>query len=140
MICRLAIACLILLTSQPTLSGEGVTHWALRPVEKPPLPEVDNKAWIKNPVDLFVLARLEEADLEPSPPASAGGGVKGGTRHGATDEYGFYAERGKVHIHDFHATLLYLLGIDHEKLTYRHGGRDFRLTDVFGNVVHDILS
>ncbi|MCH2115890.1 MAG: DUF1549 and DUF1553 domain-containing protein [Pirellulales bacterium] len=72
MICRLAIACLILLTSQPTLSGEGVTHWALRPVEKPPLPEVDNKAWIKNPVDLFVLARLEEADLEPSPPASTG--------------------------------------------------------------------
>ena len=67
MICRLAIACLILLTAQPTLSGEGVTHWALRPVEKPPLPEVDNKAWIKNPIDLFVLARLEEADLEPSP-------------------------------------------------------------------------
>jgi hypothetical protein len=70
----------------------------------------------------------------------AGGGVKGGTSHGATDEYGFYAEQGKVHIHDFHATLLYLLGVNHEKLTYRHAGRDFRLTDVFGNVVHDILS
>ena len=67
MICRLAIACLILLTARPTLSGEGVTHWALRPVEKPSLPEVDNKAWVKNPIDLFVLARLEEADLEPSP-------------------------------------------------------------------------
>jgi len=70
----------------------------------------------------------------------AGGGVKGGISHGSTDEYGFYAEQGKVHIHDFHATLLYLLGVDHEKLTYRHAGRDFRLTDVFGNVVHDILS
>ena len=69
----------------------------------------------------------------------AGGGVKGGFTHGATDDYGFYAERDKMHIHDVHATLLHLLGIDHEKLTYRNSGRDFRLTDVFGHVAHEIF-
>ena len=69
----------------------------------------------------------------------AGGGVKGGFAHGATDNYGFYAERDKMHIHDVHATLLHLLGIDHEKLTYRNSGRDFRLTDVFGHVAHEIF-
>jgi hypothetical protein len=66
--------------------------------------------------------------------------VKGGYSHGATDDYGFYAERDKMHIHDVHATLLHLLGIDHEKLTHRHAGRDFRLTDVFGNVAKEILA
>ena len=70
----------------------------------------------------------------------AGAGVKGGYSHGATDDYGFYAERDKMHIHDVHATLLHLLGIDHEKLTHRHAGRDFRLTDVFGNVAKEILA
>ena len=70
----------------------------------------------------------------------AGGGVQGGMSHGATDDYGFYAERDKLHIHDVHATLLALLGVDHEKLTYRHAGRDFRLTDVFGKVVTDIFA
>lgn len=70
----------------------------------------------------------------------AGGGVKGGHRHGATDDYGYYAVDDKVHIHDLHATLLHLLGLDHERLTYRHAGRDFRLTDVHGTVVHKILS
>ena len=70
----------------------------------------------------------------------AGGGVKGGYSYGATDRYGFYAEQDKMHIHDFHATLLHLLGIDHEKLTYPHAGRDFRLTDVSGYVVKDILA
>ena len=70
----------------------------------------------------------------------AGAGVKGGFAHGATDDYGFYAERDKMHIHDVHATLLHLLGIDHEKLTYRHSGRDFRLTDVFGHVAHEIFA
>ena len=70
----------------------------------------------------------------------AGGGVKGGFAHGATDDYGFYAERDKMHIHDVHATLFHLLGIDHEKLTYRHSGRDFRLTDVFGHVAHEIFA
>jgi hypothetical protein len=70
----------------------------------------------------------------------AGGGVKGGYRHGATDEYGYYAVENKVHIHDLHATLLYLLGLDHERLTYRYAGRDFRLTDVHGQVVHEIVA
>src|SRR5262249_22753829 len=70
----------------------------------------------------------------------AGGGVKGGTVYGATDEFGFRAAEKKVHVHDLHATLLHLLGFDHEKLTYRHAGRDFRLTDVHGHVVKDILA
>ena len=70
----------------------------------------------------------------------AGGGVKGGTVYGATDEFGFRAEQNPVHVHDLHATILYLLGFDHTKLTYRHAGRDFRLTDVYGNVVHDIVA
>ncbi|WP_439625085.1 DUF1501 domain-containing protein [Gemmata sp.] len=70
----------------------------------------------------------------------AGGGVKGGLVHGATDEYGYEAVSGKVHTHDLHATVLHLLGLDHEKLTYRHGGRDFRLTDVHGEVVKEILA
>ena len=70
----------------------------------------------------------------------AGGGVKGGVSFGATDDYGFYAERDKMHIHDVHATILHLLGIDHEQLTYRYSGRDFRLTDVFGNVANEILT
>jgi hypothetical protein len=70
----------------------------------------------------------------------AGGGVKGGVVHGATDDYGYYAVENKVDLHDLHATLLHLLGIDHEKLTYRFGGRDFRLTDVHGQVIHDVLA
>lgn len=70
----------------------------------------------------------------------AGGGVKGGLRYGATDEIGLEAVEGKVHIHDLHATILHLLGLDHERLTYRYSGRDFRLTDVHGKVVTDILS
>lgn len=70
----------------------------------------------------------------------AGGGVRGGMTHGATDDFGYYAEQDVVHVHDFHATLLHLLGIEHTKLTYRFQGRDFRLTDVAGNVVHPILA
>jgi uncharacterized protein (DUF1501 family) len=70
----------------------------------------------------------------------AGGGVRGGLRHGATDDYGFAAVRDKVHIHDLHATILHLMGLDHERLTYRYAGRDFRLTDVHGNVVKEILT
>ena len=70
----------------------------------------------------------------------AGGGVKGGMVYGATDEFGWYAVQDKVHVHDLHATLLYLLGFDHERLTYRYAGRDFRLTDVHGEVVHGILA
>ncbi len=70
----------------------------------------------------------------------AGGGVRGGQVYGATDEFGFAAEENKVHIHDLHATLLALLGFDHEKLTFRHAGRDFRLTDVHGHVVRDLIA
>lgn len=70
----------------------------------------------------------------------AGGGVKGGYAHGATDDFGFRALHDRVHIHDLHATILHLLGIDHEQLTYRYAGRDFRLTDVSGNVVQEILA
>ena len=70
----------------------------------------------------------------------AGGGVKGGMVHGATDEYGIAVTDGLVHVHDFHATILHLLGIDHEKLTYRHAGRDYRLTDVSGTVVKELLA
>jgi hypothetical protein len=69
----------------------------------------------------------------------AGGGIKGGMAYGATDEFGFAAAEKKVHIHDLHATILHLMGLDHEKLTYRYSGRDFRLTDVHGVVVKDIL-
>ena len=70
----------------------------------------------------------------------AGGGVKGGMVHGATDELGFAVTEGRVHVHDLHATILHLMGVDHERLTYRHAGRDFRLTDVAGEVVREILA
>ena len=70
----------------------------------------------------------------------AGGGVKGGQVYGATDEFGFKAVENRVHVHDLHATLLHLLGFDHERLTYRYAGRDFRLTDVHGNVVKALVS
>jgi uncharacterized protein (DUF1501 family) len=70
----------------------------------------------------------------------AGGGIKGGYVHGATDEFGFRAEEKKVHVHDLHATILQLLGFDHEKFTYRYAGRDFRLTDVHGHVVKELLA
>jgi len=70
----------------------------------------------------------------------AGGGVKGGTVYGATDEFGFKAIENNVHVHDLHATLLHLLGFDHEQFTYRYAGRDFRLTDVYGRVVREILA
>ena len=70
----------------------------------------------------------------------AGGGVKGGYTHGATDDFGFAAVKDKVHVHDLHATMLHLLGLNHEKLTYRYSGRDFRPTDVHGNIVRQILA
>jgi hypothetical protein len=70
----------------------------------------------------------------------AGGGVKGGYVHGATDEFGFRAVENPVHVHDLHATILWLLGFDHERLTYRYAGRDFRLTDVSGQVVRDVIA
>jgi hypothetical protein len=70
----------------------------------------------------------------------AGGGVRGGLAYGATDEFGFAAVEGKVHVHDLHATMLHLLGLDHEKLTYRYSGRDFRLTDIAGTVVKKLIA
>ena len=70
----------------------------------------------------------------------AGGGVKGGIRHGSTDDYGYFAAEDKVHFHDLHATMLHLLGLDHLRLTYRYAGRDFRLTDVHGRVVREIIA
>jgi uncharacterized protein (DUF1501 family) len=70
----------------------------------------------------------------------AGGGVRGGYVHGATDEFGFRAVEKQVHVHDLHATILKLLGFDHEKFTYRYAGRDFRLTDVHGKVVNELIA
>jgi arylsulfatase A-like enzyme len=69
----------------------------------------------------------------------AGGGVRGGMIHGATDEFGFTAVEDRVHVHDLHATILHLMGLDHEQLTFRYSGRDFRLTDVHGSVVKQII-
>lgn len=70
----------------------------------------------------------------------AGGGVKGGITHGATDDFGYYGVEGKVHVNDLHATMLHLMGLDHERLTFEHHGRPFRLTDVAGTVVKDVLA
>jgi membrane-anchored protein YejM (alkaline phosphatase superfamily) len=70
----------------------------------------------------------------------AGAGVRAGTTYGSTDELGASVAENRVHVHDFHATLLHLLGMDHERLTFRHGGRDYRLTDVHGNVVQALLA
>jgi hypothetical protein len=70
----------------------------------------------------------------------AGGGIKGGVAHGQTDDLGATVADGRTHIHDLHATILHLMGLDHERLTYRHTGRNFRLTDVFGEVIRPILA
>ena len=69
----------------------------------------------------------------------AGGGVKRGLTYGTTDEFGFFAVENKVHIHDLHATILHLVGLNHERLTYRYQGRYFRLTDVHGHVIESLL-
>jgi uncharacterized protein (DUF1501 family) len=70
----------------------------------------------------------------------AGGGIRGGMTYGATDDFGFRAVTDRVSVHDLHATILHLLGLDHERLTFRYSGRDFRLTDVYGEVVGDLLA
>ncbi len=70
----------------------------------------------------------------------AGGGIKGGKVYGATDEFGFKAVENRMHVHDLHATMLHLLGFDHEKLTYRWAGRDFRLTDLYGRVIKELIA
>ena len=66
--------------------------------------------------------------------------MRGGVAHGATDDFGFQAVTDKVHVHDLHATILHQMGLDHERLTYRYAGRDFRLTDVHGQVVRELLA
>ena len=70
----------------------------------------------------------------------AGGGIKGGMSYGETDPYGYNIAENPVHVHDFHATIVHLLGIDHKRLTFKHQGRYFRLTDVHGDVVRDVLA
>ena len=70
----------------------------------------------------------------------AGGGVKPGITYGESDEYGINVGNSPVHVHDFHATILHLMGLDHERLTYRHTGRDYRLTDVHGRVVKEVMA
>ena len=70
----------------------------------------------------------------------AGGGIRGGTTYGASDDVGFRATENRVHINDLHATILHLLGLDHELLTYSYNGRDFRLTDVAGRVIRDVIA
>ena len=73
-------------------------------------------------------------------PRMAGGGAKPGTSFGVTDDYGYNITENKVHIHDMQATMLHLLGIDHQRLTYKHQGRRYRLTDVHGRIIHEILT
>lgn len=94
--------------------------------------------------DLSGTAPIEKHGREHQPDSFcawlAGGGVKGGLMHGATDDFGFRPVSGRVHLHDLHATILHLLGLDHLRLTWRHLGRDYRLTDVFGEVVQEILA
>jgi hypothetical protein len=85
-------------------------------------------------------ARGREHHAEAFASWMAGGGVRGGFSYGVSDEHGCSVVADEVHIHDFHATILYLLGLDHERLTYRHAGRDFRLTDVAGRVVREIIT
>ena len=94
--------------------------------------------------DLSGTAPIEKHGREHQPDSfctwMAGGGVQGGRMHGETDEFGYRPVSGKVHLHDLHATILHLLGLDHERLTWRHLGRDYRLTDVYGEVVREILA
>ena len=94
--------------------------------------------------DLSGMSPIEKHGREHQPESYcawlAGGGVKPGFTYGTTDEFGYRGVEGKVHLHDLHATLLHILGLDHEQLTYRHAGRDFRLTDVYGHVVREILA
>jgi uncharacterized protein (DUF1501 family) len=70
----------------------------------------------------------------------AGGGIRGGQVYGSTDEFGFRAEENRMHVHDLHATILHLMGFDHERFTFRYAGRDFRLTDLHGRVVRELLA
>ena len=94
--------------------------------------------------DLSGTSPIEKHGREHQPDSfcswMAGGGVKGGLMHGETDEFGYRPVAGRVHLHDLHATILHLLGLDHEHLTWRQLGRDYRLTDVAGEVVREIIA
>jgi arylsulfatase A-like enzyme len=97
----------------------------------------------RTPFDQSLGGKREDAGRDHNPNCwtmfMAGAGVKQGLIHGETDEYGWKTVNGQVHVHDLHATILHLLGLDHERLTYRYSGRDFRLTDVYGKVVREVL-
>jgi len=122
--------------------------WSLQPVRTAEPPVAADNSWSDHPVDRFVLAKLQDQDLQPNDPADARALVRrayfaligGGTIHGATDELGYFAVEGKCTIYDMWATVLHQLGVNHEELTYCYGGRDFRLTDVHGNVIREILA
>ncbi len=183
-------------STRPALESK---HWSFEPIGDYAPPETINRRWARNPIDRFVLARLERAGLLPSEEASrevlirrlirdlkqrglldttlivwggefgrtpmsemrissdaasagrdhhpngfsmwlAGGGIKGGQVIGKTDDLGLSVAEEKVHVHDLQATILHCLGLDHTKLTYRHMGRNFRLTDVEGEVVGKMIS
>ena len=98
------------------------------PPPQPPTPQLDNLN--PNAEKIAISAAPVETDIEMS----------GGFSLGATDDYGYYAVANKVHMHDLHATILYALGLDHERLTYRYAGRDFRLTDVYGRAVTELFA
>ncbi len=85
------------------------------------------------------LTPVANTTISVSHPGWQVGGVQGGRAYGVSDEYGIMAQEDSAHTHDLHATILHQLGLDHERLTFRHAGRDFRLTDVHGNVLHDVL-
>ena len=104
-----------------------------------------NRPERRNSVDRETVRALRAAVEESAADGTrvvvlTGAGVKGGQAYGETDEFGYKAAVNPVHVHDLHATILHLLGFDHTRLTYRYAGRDFRLTDVFGNVVKDVLA
>jgi hypothetical protein len=141
---------------------EGRKHWAFQPVVDSAPPAVKDAAWPVDPLDRFVLSRLEQAGLRPvtdadrytwlrrvsldltglpPSPGEIGAFVRDNSpRACETDYMGYNVIDGKVHIHDLHATMLHLLGIDHTELTWNHVGRDFRLTDVHGRVVKEIIA
>ena len=92
----------------------------------------------RTPVTMNLLGREHHGDCFTC--LLAGGGIKGGITYGQSDEYGIEIAQDQCHVHDYHATILHQMGIDHERLTYRYAGRDFRLTDVHGRVVHEIIA
>ena len=118
-------------------NAEAFRQLLHRPLHQADLDEVERPQLAQTRRSRSLLHPIAEAQPpQPAPHQLARPRIQ----YGATDDYGYYAVEQKMHIHDLHATILHLLGLDHEKLTYRHAGRDFRLTDVHGNVVKDILA